>query len=102
MQALYEGEKRVIEVQLKRRRGSGAISLTSPERRILDANRDVASGFDWASATWNSTDEIISTLFDSTQAALQTPGVYYLQFRGVIGADRPEFEVQVVVREWGP
>ena len=101
MQTVYEGEKRTIECQVKRRRGTGAITLSTPERRILTALRTVATGFDWAAATWNADDEVISALFDSTVTAISTPGTYYMQFRGVIGADRPEHEVTIILRDWG-
>lgn len=102
MQSLFEGEKRTIECEVKRRRGSGTVTITTPERRILDQNRAVVTGYDWAAATWNESDQVISAMFDSTAAALSAVGRYYMQFRGVIGADRPETEIVVEVREWGP
>lgn len=102
MQALYEGEKRTIEVQVIRRRGSGTFSVTAPERRILDEARNVVTDFDWSGANWNADESIVSALFDSTQAGLSAPGLYYMQFRFVIGTDRIEHEVAVQVREWGP
>lgn len=99
---LKEGEKRMIAAKVKRRRGSGAIALTNPERRIVDAYNALVVGFDWAAATWDATKNEISALFDSTLAGLTVPGTYYMELRGVIGPERYGIKVQVDVQEWGP
>ena len=99
---LHEGEKRYIKAKLLRLTGSGAITLTSPERRILTSARVVAVGFDWAAATWDSANSELVALFDSTVAALSTPGHYYVQLRGVIASELYATEIKVEVLDWGP
>jgi len=102
MITLKEGEKRTIAAKVKRRRGSGAITLTNPERRIVDANFALVVGFDWGAATWDATKNEISALFDSTLAGLTAVGDYYMELRGVIGPERYGIKVKVTVEEWGP
>jgi hypothetical protein len=98
---LYEGEKRDIIVKVVRRI-AGAYILSSAERRILTAARAVVPGFDWAAATWDPAAAELSALFDSTAAGLTAPGIYYLQLRCTIGAERYETEIRVDVSDWGP
>lgn len=100
--SIYEGGKELIEVQITRRRGSDPITLTTPERRILDSGRALVSGFDWTACQWDETNAILSALFDSTATGLTVPGLYYMQLRGVIGNERYEAEVPVTVKDWGP
>lgn len=102
MIVINEGEKRNIEFSVKRNRGSGAITLTAPERRILNSQRVLIINFDWAAAIWDSTDEILFALFDSTAAGLTVAGRYYMQLRGTIGSERYGGEIVVQLREWGP
>lgn len=101
---LKEGEKRTIRASVRRLTGEGAITLTSPQRRILTAARTLVAGFDWAAAAWVSTlgAEEISTLFDSTAAGLTGVGFYFVQLRGVIGAELYGIEIKVEVLDWGP
>jgi len=99
---LRESEKKDIAVKVERTRGTGAISLTSPERRILDAARAVIAGFDWGAASWDGTTAELFALFDSTAAGLTAPATYYMQLRGVIGSERYAAEVRVDLIEWGP
>ena len=99
---IREGEKKDVIVKVSRLLGSGAITLTSPERRILDGNRALVPGFDWAAATWDATLAHLFALFDSTLAGLTAPGTYYMQLRGVIGSERYATEVRVDLVEWGP
>lgn len=99
---LKEGDKRTIRVKVERTQSSGAITLTTPERRILDANRAVVTGFDWGAATWDATLNELSALFDSNVADLLTPGTYFMQLRGTIGVERYVTEVKVVLEEIGP
>ena len=103
MIALREGKKRDIRALVTRvDGGSGTWALTSPLFRILDANRALVSGYDWAAATWDSTTSQIYALFDSTVAALAAPGLYYVQLMGTIGAETYDCEVEVWVVESGP
>ena len=102
MYQLKEGEKRTIRAEVKRVTGSGAISLTTPQRRILNSTHALVATFDWAAAAWDSATNEISALFDSTATGLTAVGIYYMQFRGVIGAERYEIEIPVNVSEWGP
>jgi len=97
-----EGEKLDVRMEVDLVSGSGTWALTTPQYRILTSARAVASGYDWADATWDSTALELYALFDSTIAALSTPGLYYMQFRGTIGAERVGGEVLVNVIEWGP
>jgi hypothetical protein len=99
---LKEGEKRTIRAKVKRREGSGAIVLTTPERRIVDANRALVAGFDWAAASWDPNTNELSALFDSTSANLSAVGTYYMELRGTVGPERYGIEIQVDVQEWGP
>lgn len=102
MIALKEGEKRSVKARVRRLAGAGAIALTSPQRRILDANLALITGFDWATATWDPDNEEISTLFDSTVAGLSAPATYYVQLRGTIGAELYAIQIAVIVNDWGP
>lgn len=102
MYALKEGEKRTIRAEVKRLTGSGAISLTTPQRRILDASGAAVAGFDWASASWDSVNEEISTVFDSTATGLTAVGTYYVDLRGTIGSELYQIKIEVRVREFGP
>jgi len=97
-----EGVKVDIAVKAERTRGTGAITLTSPERRIVDASRALVSGFDWSAALWDDVNKELYALFDSTVAALSTPATYYMQLRAVFGLERYGTEVRVDVVEWGP
>ncbi len=99
---IKEGAKGNVTVRVGRTRGSGAITLTSPERRILDANRALIAGLDWGAATWDGTLHELSALFDSTAAGLTVPGTYYVQLRGTIGTERYVTEVKVILEEFGP
>ena len=99
---LYEGEKRDVVVSVTRMRGSGFWSLTSPQYRIVTAERALVTGFNWATASWDATSGELSALFDSTAAGLTAPGTYYMQLRCTIGAELYEAEVRVDVSEWGP
>ena len=102
MYTLREGEKRDICVAVERLRGSGTITLTSPQRRVLDSNRLLIASYDWGSATWDSSAGELYWTFDSTVAALSIVGTYYVQFRGTIGTELYEREVTVQVQEFGP
>lgn len=102
MKSLFEGEKRNIAASVKRNSGTGAISLTTPQRRILDANKALVTGFDWASATWDGTNNKIYALFDSTAAGLTALGTYFVQLRGTIGQELYVFQVTVQVKDLGP
>lgn len=101
MMILREGEKKDVAVQVERTRSTGDIGLTVPEYRILDVNRAVL--VDWAMATFNGTTDELYALFDATLEDLCPVGTYYVQLRGVIGAERYQAsDVVVVVRESGP
>lgn len=102
MKTLFEGEKRDIAVTVKRNYGSGAIDLTAPQRRILDSKRVLITGYDWAAATWDASNNELYTLFDSTLAGLSAPGTYLVQLRGTIGTELYVREVTVQVRNLGP
>lgn len=103
MKTIFEGEKRNIAAKVRRTDGStAAITLTSPQRRILNANKAVVSGFDWGGATWDSATNKILALFDSTAAGLTSVGTYFVQLRGVIGNELYGAQVTVNVKEWGP
>ena len=75
--------------------------LTSPQRRILNSARAVISGFDWGDAVWTAGSSEISALFDSTTAGLTMPATYYMQLRGVIGAELYAADIIVVLGDWG-
>lgn len=102
MKTLYEGEKRNVGALVSRRSGAGAIALVSPERRILDANKNLVAGFDWAAAVWDSGTSKIFALFDSTVGALSAVGVYYVQLRGTVGAERYVIQIAVKLVDLGP
>lgn len=103
MRILYEGEKRYLGHEITRQTGSGAIVLTSPERRILDSAKVLVTGFDWAAATWDSNANKLYALFDTTATGLTAIGRYYLQFRATIdGVERYIRPIEVVVRDVGP
>jgi hypothetical protein len=91
-----------IRVGVGRSSGSGTWALTSPQRRVLDANHVLIAGFDWATCTWDAVALELYWLFDSTVAGLTAPGYYYVQFRGTIGTELCEAEVAVQVTEFGP
>jgi hypothetical protein len=99
---IFEGAKETVAMQLRRLRGSGTPTVTTPERRILNASRGLIAGFDWAAAAFDTATSEISALFDSSLAALSAVGTYYMQFRLTIGTDRIADEVRVDVTEWGP
>lgn len=100
---LREGEKRSIKAKVVRVTGEGTITLTSPERRVLNSSRVGVTGYDiWAVATWDSVNAELVFLFDTTVAALSGVGRYYVQLRGVIGNERYAAEILVEVLEWGP
>lgn len=100
--SLKEGDKRNVRAQAERLAGTGPITLTSPERRILDGNRALVIGFDWAAATWDAALQVLSALFDSTLAGLTVPATYYMQLRGTIGQERYVTEVTVSLQDIGP
>ncbi len=102
MIAIKEGEKRAVKIEVVRVTGSGTITLTTPQRRILDASRVVVTGFDWATASWDSANNEIVALFDSTVSVLSAVGRYYVQLRGTIGSELYAAEVMVEVSDWGP
>ena len=102
MRTVREGLKEDIAVKVERTRGTGAITLTTPERRILDASRALVTGFDWNAALWDDVNKELYALFDSTAAGLTAPGTYYMQLRAVFGLERYGTEVRVEVAEWGP
>jgi len=99
---IKEGAKNNVRTRVERTQGSGAITLVTPERRIVDANHALVAGFDWAAATWDATLHELFALFDSNLAGLTVPGTYYMQLRGTIGAERYVTEVKVVLEEFGP
>ena len=99
---IKEGAKNTIRARVERTQGSGAITLVTPERRIVDANRALIAGFDWAAAAWDGTLNELSALFDSNLAGLTAPGTYYMQLRGTIGPERYVTEVKVILEEFGP
>ena len=101
-QAVLEGAKKDIICKIERVLGSGVFTVTSPERRVLDANRALVSGFDWGPGTWDSANAHLYSLFDSTAAGLTAPGTYYMQLRCVIGVERYAQEIRVDVVDWGP
>ncbi len=101
MLELREGDKREVIVSVSKR-GGGTVTLTTPQRRILDGTRTLVAGFDWAAATWDGTAAELFTLFDSTAEGLTAPGTYYVQLRGTIGNEVYETEVLVRLLEWGP
>ena len=102
MKTILEGEKRNIAVTVKRNLGAGAIDLTTPQRRILDVNKVLITGFDWGSAIWDATNEKLYALFDSTAAGLAAPAAYLMQLRGTIGQEIYIFQVTVQVKDLGP
>ncbi len=102
MLSVYEGLKEDVRVSVARSSGSAAFTLTTPQRRILTSARALVAGYDWAACTWDGTLSELSALFDTTAVGLSAPGIYYVQVRGTIGAERVGGEVQVVVKEWGP
>lgn len=102
MITIEEGDKRKIAVKVKRLRGPGPVNLTTPERRILDVNHALVTGFDWAAASWDPTSGELFAVFDSTQVNLTAAGTYYMQLRGVIGSERYGREVKIVIEDWGP
>lgn len=97
-----EGVKLDIAVKVERTRGTGTITMTSPERRILDGSRALVTGYDWGAALWDDSNKELYALFDSTVSGLSAPATYYMQLRGVIGLERYGTEVRVEVTEWGP
>jgi len=100
---LREGEKRDISVRVSRTRGLETdVTLTNPQRRILDADRAVITSFDWATASWDSEERELYAAFDSTATGLATPGIYYMQLRGTIGTEVYAREIRVDVLDWGP
>lgn len=99
MYTIREGEKKDVAVKIERTRGSGAITATSPERRILTAARVLVIGYDWGAALFDDANDELYMLFDSTVAALATPGTYYVQLRCVIDTERylaPDVVVRVI------
>lgn len=107
MKTIFEGEKRNIAVSVKRLAGATSYVVTAPERRVLDASKAVVSGYDWASATYDSATNKVLMLFDSTVAALSAPGTYYVQLRCVItpsggSAERYVAQITVVLKDLGP
>lgn len=99
---IKEGEKQIIAARVVRERGSGAFTLTVPERRILDGNRALVAGFDWGAATWDAVSQDLSAPFDSTLSGLIVPGTYYMQLRGTIATERYVTEVKVILEDIGP
>lgn len=99
---IEEGEKEDIIVAVTRKRGSGAVPVTSPQRRILNAAKTVVSGFDWAAASWDATAGDLYALFDSTLTGLTAVGTYYMQLRCTIGSELYRMTVRVDVVEAGP
>lgn len=97
---IYEGGKISVGFKFARLSGSGAIPLVNQQCRILNASRQLA--VDWTAAQWDATASELSYLFDATLPGLAAPGAYYVQFRGDIGAERPQKELTVVVKDWGP
>lgn len=97
---LKEGEKRIAIARLQRLVGAGTVTLTTPERRILDGNRAVVK--DWAAAAWDATKLELSALFDSTATGLTAPGTYYMQLRGTIDTELYAIEIEVKLTDWGP
>lgn len=102
MLILKEGEKKNVRATVTQTAGTGTWSLTTPQYRILNSGRTVVAGYDWATATWDSTAAELYALFDSTIAVLSTVGTYYVQLRGTIGTERYEIEITVQVVEVGP
>ena len=102
MITIPEGDKRDIIIDVSRLRGTGAITVATPQRRILDASRLLIAAFDWAAATWDGAALELYTLFDSTAVGLTAVGTYYVQFRGTIGTEIYKAEVTVRVTEVGP
>lgn len=103
MRTIREGLKENVGFSVKDSDLPGTVpTLTSPQRRIVNSARALVTGFDWAAATWDGATGKLYFLFDSTVAAISTPGTYYAQFRGTIGAEIVGGEVPVVVRDWGP
>jgi ABC-type uncharacterized transport system permease subunit len=99
---IKEGAKNTIRARVERTQGSGAITLVTPERRIVDVNRALITGFDWAAAAWDGTLNELSALFDSTLSGLIATGTYYMQLRGTIGPERYVTEVKIVLEDIGP
>jgi hypothetical protein len=99
---IREGDYEDVRASVARTSGSGTWTGTSPERRILDSNRALVAGCDWAACAWDGTESEISALFDSRVAALAAPGIYYVQLRLVLGTERKSVEVTVSVVEVGP
>lgn len=102
MITLHEGEKRDIIAYVRRLRGSGAITVQTPQRRILDSAKALITGYDWATATWDSGAAELYCLFDSTLTGLTAVGTYYVQLRGIIGTERYEKTITVRILESGP
>ena len=102
MISVKEGLGARCALRVERLSGSGAIALTSPERRIVDSARALITGYDWAAASWDSTRSELWTAFDSTLANLTAVGTYYVQLRGVIDGVRRGGEIRVDVVNWGP
>ena len=102
MMTVREGDKEDIRMGVEQVSGTGTWSLTTPLRRILDSSRALVAGFDWAACTWDSTNEELYWLFDSTAGGLTPAGTYYVQFRGSIGTEVLSDEVMVLVVEVGP
>lgn len=79
------GEKRSVRAGAFRNSGTGAIALTSPQYRILDsAKAELAA---WASANWDSAEEVVHQLIDTSQSPVNAAGTYYVELRGTIGAE---------------
>lgn len=98
---LRPGAKITVRVEVKRQTGSGAVSLTTQQRRIVDASKTLITGFDWSTCTWTPDDAnesgILSALFDSTAVGLTAVGRYFVEFRGVIGPELYKEEVMIEV-----
>ena len=97
-----EGLGCVCALQFERVTGAGAITVTSPERRIVDSNRALIGGYDWAAATWNASTAQLLYIFDSTLTGLTAVATYYVQLRGVANGVRRGGEIRVDVINWGP
>lgn len=102
MISVKEGLGAKCALRVERVTGSGAITLTTPERRIVNSARALVTGYDWAAATWDAATSEMSTIFDSTLSNLTAVGTYYVQLRGVVDGVRRGGEIRVDVVEWGP
>ena len=102
MVTVREGEKKDVAVKVERTRGTGSVTVTAPQYRVLNAARALVTGYDWAAAAWDDVNDELYILFDSTALNLATPGVYYVQLRGTIGTELYQKEVTVQVVEVGP